>query len=264
MVDRDLILKKIVKIEDKLLVSKILDKASKACNISRVVHSDFLDPYQQGVVERALTGCKDINYMFTGGYAGAERMILMFSPNFMPFDDYENSYAPLKTVHLVSKSRDVLSHRDYLGALMSLGIKREKIGDILVREDICDIIVLEDMAEYIASNLDRVANTRVEPELKYIDELEVPELKVKEISTTVASLRLDCIASAGFGVSRSKIVDFIKAEKVNLNWEMTDSLTKQVKEGDTISIKGKGRVLLEKVGNTTKKGRVGVLLKKLI
>jgi RNA-binding protein YlmH len=75
-------------------------------------------------------------------------------------------------------------------------------------------------------------------------------------------MRLDCIASAGFGISRSKIAEYIKAEKVNINWEKTVSLTREVKQGDTISIRGKGRVVLESVGGLTKKGRISITLRR--
>ncbi|MDF2524637.1 MAG: hypothetical protein K0R31_2278, partial [Clostridiales bacterium] len=84
------------------------------------------------------------------------------------------------------------------------------------------------------------------------------------IKTTVASLRLDSITSAGFGISRSKIVEYIKSEKVSLNWDVTPNLTKVVQQGDTISVRGKGRIFVEIIGSTTKKGRIGVVLKKLI
>jgi RNA-binding protein YlmH len=161
-------------------------------------------------------------------------------------------------------SREALTHRDYLGALMGLGIKREKIGDILVSEETCSIIVLNEIADYIFYNLDKVGNTRIKTVITDVDELVSREPKLKEISATVASLRLDCIASAGFGISRSKMVDFIKGEKVNLNWDGVSNPTKQVKAGDTISMRGMGRLVLDSVGGTTKKDRIKVVLKKYI
>lgn len=264
MVNKEQILKRVLKIEDKLLVSKILDKASRSEKSKKIVYSDFLDPYQKNVVERALSADSEINFTFYGGYDGAERVIIFFRPNFMSEDNNYDDENPFKLICISLNSRECLTHRDFLGALMGLGIKREKIGDILVKENSCEIIVLYDIADYIMYNLDKVGNARTNIEVKDTDEIQAIEPKLKEIRTTVASLRLDSISSAGFGISRSKITDYIKSEKVNLNWEMTDSLTKQVKEGDTISIRGKGRVVLEKVGGTTKKGRIAVELKKLI
>jgi RNA-binding protein YlmH len=264
MINKDVILKRVIKIEDKLIVSKILDKAAKSENIMMITHSDFLDPYQKSIVERAFADLKEINYKFEGGYSGAERVIVIFSPNFMSFDEFGNNEIPLSVLHIGVNSRNELTHRDYLGALMALGIKREKIGDILISEESGNIIVIDEIADYIKYNLDKIGNSKVAVEIKELNDIFVPEQKVKEIRTTVSALRLDCISSAGFGISRSKTAEYIKADKVSLNWESTENLSKQVKEGDTISIKGKGRVVLETIDKVTKKGRTAITMKKFI
>lgn len=264
MINKEMIIKKVSKAEDKLLVAKVLDKAAKSQRTTDTVNTDFLDPYQRSVVEKALAACADLNYFFTGGYAGAERVILIFRPNFMSFDEEDTISLPLKMLDIKLLGRESLTHRDYLGSLMGLGIKREKIGDILVKQDSSSVIVLEELADYISSNLTKVGNIKVSTEIKDISELSEQEVNTKDINTTVASIRLDSIASSGFGMSRSKICEFIRAQKVNLNWEMTDNPAKQLKEGDTISIRGKGRVVLEEVGRTTKKGRISILLKRLV
>lgn len=264
MTDKNTILKKVSKIEDKLLVSKMLDRAERAENKGIITFSDFLDPYQKNIVEKALSGSIDAELVFNGGYGGAEREVAIFCPNNMPAEDLEEHDLPLKLLYVKLKARENLSHRDFLGSLMGLGIKREKVGDIIVKEESCEIVVMDEIAEFIKFNLVKVGNTNVDSEIRDIGEINAPEPKVKEINTTVASLRLDSIASAGFGISRSKMVEFIKGEKVNLNWESINSVTKQVKEGDTISIRGKGRVVVEKVNGMTKKGRIAVALKRLI
>lgn len=263
MLDKDIILKRFLKIDDKLIVSKILDKVYKTHKARIVTYSDFLDPYQKGLVEKAFQGNDDIDFYFDGGYEGAERVIVIFRPTFMSFDE-ETFDRPFRLIEIRFTAKEHLNHRDYLGSLMGLGIKREKIGDILVREDGCSVIVLGDIAEYIEYNLAKVSNVRVHIELKDIDEIQANEPETRLINTTVASLRLDCIASAGFGMSRNKISDFINAEKVFLNWDIMPNATKLVKEGDTVSVRGKGRVVVEEIGRITRKGRIGVVLKKLI
>ncbi|MFZ5988835.1 MAG: RNA-binding protein [Bacillota bacterium] len=262
--NREAVLNKISKIEDKLLVARIFDKYVLSQKIKDSTHSEFLDPYQKNVVMKGLeiSGIKE--YCFSGGFSGAERTVVIFCPNNMPVSpDVEFSYL-FKVLSIGLKSRESFSHRDYLGSLMGLGIKREKIGDILVRDDFCLVVVLEEIAEYIKYNLTKVGNAKVEVEIADISELNLVEPKIKEINSTVASLRLDSVASVGFGMSRSKIAELIRAQRVHLNWEVTASLTRLVKEGDTISIRGKGRVVLHKIGNTTKKDRIHVLLKKFI
>lgn len=264
MFDREFILKKVQKIDDKLLMSKILDKAAKAQKSGSIAHSDFLDPYQRNTIEKALGKDMGLEYEFSGGYIGAERVIIIFRPNFISSYSEDDADNPLKVLNITLHGREVLTHRDYLGSLMGLGIKREKIGDILVKDESCAVIVLSEIADFIKYNLLKVSNVKVNADIVSVDQLEASEPKTRVINTTVASLRLDSIAGSGFGMSRSKAVEFIRSEKVSLNWEITTNLTKQVKEGDVISIRGKGRMVVDGVGGTTRKGRISVLLKRLV
>jgi len=262
--NKEVILRGISKAEDKLLVARILDKYTLSQKIMSYTHSDFLDPYQQNVVRKCLemSGIRD--HVFYGGFSGAERTVVVFCPYYMP-ENIESEFSGFfEILKIKPNTRENFSHRDYLGSLMGLGIKREKIGDILVREDFTFVVVLKDIADYIRINLTKVGNARVEIDIVNPDELDILEPKVKEISSTVASLRLDSVASAGFGISRSKTADLIRGEKVAVNWETATNPARLVKEGDTISIRGKGRVVVEKVGNTTKKDRIHILLKKFI
>lgn len=265
MVDRDAILKKVQKIEDKLLIAKVMDKATKARDCRCSLHTDFIDPHQRYLVEKTLVANNSsFNISFSGGFRGAERVVAVLHPDFVFSDETELFEEYFRMIWVQPKSRETLTHRDYLGALIGLGLKREKIGDILVDEEHCSIIVLEEIAEYIGYNLQSVGNSGVTVEVREIEEFLTPEQRVKESRLTVASLRLDCIVGAGFNISRSKISDLIRAEKVFLNWEMTSNPTKQVKEGDTLSIRGKGRVVVDSIGGQTKKGRLGIVLRKLI
>lgn len=264
MINREAILKKITGIDNKIFVSKIIDKALKAQNSHCITSTDFLDPYQSNIIKKSIAAGSQVNCVFYGGYSGAEREIVIFCPQGTSLSDFQSFEYPLKIIEVKTKSRVTLTHRDFLGSLMGLGIKREKIGDILVRDEFCYVVVLKDIADYIKYNLTKVGNVYVEIETVDTGELGVSPPKVKEISSTVASLRLDSVASVGFGMSRSKAADFIKAEKVYVNWEIANSVSKLVKEGDTISIRGKGRVVLEKIGNTTKKDRIHILMKKYI
>ena len=264
MLSREKILRKLAKAEDRQFISKVIDKAQKAESANCILFTDFMDPYQRSLVEKALAGEEQICFAFNGGYEGAERVVAVFCPINMSFEECKDFKPPFRILNVKQNTRENLSHRDYLGALMASGIKREKIGDIIVREDSCDIVVLGEIADYILYSLDKVGNVKVETSVTGIENLQHTEPWVKIINGTVASLRLDCVSGIGFGISRSKMSEFIKAEKVNLNWEMIDCPSKQVKEGDTITIRGKGRVVVEKVGGTTKKGRIAISLKKYL
>lgn len=262
MLKKEQLLKRINNPEDRLLVSKLLDKAELSEKTGGPAHTGFLDPRQQSLLDKALEGI-DIEYDFYGGYVGAERAIAIFRPDFYePEDDERNAY--FRVLNLRPNKREGLTHRDYLGSLMGLGIKREKTGDIIVAEDVCSIIVLSEIADYISGNLTKVGNTGVSIETANTDGIKAPEPKVREIKATVASLRLDCVAAPGFGMSRSKAAEFIRAGRLSLNWAETENPDRAVKEGDVLSIRGKGRVVVETVGGRTRKDRIGIVLKKFV
>ena len=258
--DKNELLKMVSKIEDKVLVSRILDKVEQ-CRYSSFAYSDFLSPYEATVIKRVLDRINGIFYRFTGGYEGAERVLAAVSHDFIEEEEALNN-APLSFLRVTPSADNPLSHRDYLGSLLGLGIKREKIGDILVCETHADVFLIDKIAEYISYNLDKIGNTKVECKLQDIYQYTAPQKKEKLINSTVASLRADSVASSGFGVSRSKVLEYFKAQRVNVNWEVVQSPSKMLSEGDVISIRGKGRIVLEKVGGTTKKDRINIVIKR--
>lgn len=246
-------------------MAKLLDKAEFAAKAHRLVHSDFLDPHQVQLAEKLLSSVCTCEYSFFGGFAMAERAVVLFRPEFIGDDEWLRFQDEMiKSIEIKPLCRNTLSHRDYLGALMSLGIRREVTGDILVREESCSIIVLSEIAQYITENLFKVGNIGVDVTISGIMELSTPEPKISEIKTTVAALRLDSLCAHSFGLSRSKAAEFIKAGKVQLNWEATLSVDKQVREGDTVSLRGKGKAVLDKVGGRTKKDRIAISIKKFV
>ena len=258
------ILDKFNNIDEKMLITRVLDKAVRAAKSWTASWTDFLDPYQIRLVERVLRSINDIEYRFEGGYNGAERMIVIFEPAHLSDLSGYSSENPLSLINIKPKRESNITHRDYLGSLMSLGIKREKIGDIIVESESCSVVVLKDIATYILYNLSKVSNIGVDVIEGKIGDLKVAEPKTKEIKCTVPSLRLDCIVSNGFGISRSKLAPLFKSGKVYVNWEPEESLSARIKEGDMISVKGKGRVVLDQIGNKTRKDRISIVLKRFV
>lgn len=258
--DKNELLKTVLKIEDKVLVSRLLDKVEQ-CRYSSFAYSDFLSPYEAAIAKRILSKVNGIFHMFTGGYEGAERVLAAISQNFIEEEEALNS-APMSFLRITPSAGKLLSHRDYLGSLLGLGIKREKLGDILVCETYADVFLIDKIAEYILYNLDKIGNTKVECELRDVYQYTAPQRKEKIITATVASLRADSLASSCFSVSRTKVLEYFKAQRVNINWEVVQNPSKMLSEGDVISIRGKGRAVLEKVGGTTKKDRINILIKR--
>ena len=155
---------------------------------------------------------------------------------------------------------DTATHRDFLGAMLGTGIVREKTGDIIVLgERGAQAIVVPELAEFLEMNLQQVRSVPVKTQPIDINELKVREPKKKELTTVEASLRLDAIASAGFGMSRSKMVDIIESGDVRVNWKEINQASSQLKSGDLIAIRGKGRLEVGEIA-VTKKERYRVQL----
>jgi len=258
--DKNALIKMVSKLEDRVLVSRLLDKVEQ-CRYSSLSYSDFLSPYEATIAKRVLDKVDTTFYTFIGGYEGAERVITAISSDFI---DEANAFnnAPLSFLRITPTIEKPLSHRDYLGSLLGLGIKREKIGDILVCESYADVFLIDKLAEYIQYNLDKIGNTKVICKLLDVYDYTPSQKKEKLITTTVASLRVDSVAASGFSISRTKVLDYFKAKRVNVNWELVQNSSKQLSEGDVISIRGMGRIVLEKIAGTTKKDRINILIKR--
>lgn len=247
---------------EKRLVDMIGDKINKVRERESSEVTDFLDPFQQSLAESILKSCDDLTYIIYGGYAGAERARIAIMPKSWIGERVDLQISLLE-IKGNTRFKD-LNHRDFLGAILSLGLKREKIGDILVEEEGAKIAVDSLVSPFILSNLEEVSSLPVRVREVKPEEVVERNERTREIKGTVASLRLDALASLGFGFSRSKIVRAIKADQVKVNWQRANDPSFQVEEGDIISLRGKGRIIVEKVLGKSRKGRVQVLIKKVL
>ncbi|MDS1029606.1 YlmH/Sll1252 family protein [Bacillota bacterium LX-D] len=247
--------------EEKGILSRILDLAEQVLKTQQVLVTDFYEPNYLELGQEALKRYSDLKISFVGGYSGAERQRIVIFP------DYIDAEAIPQLVDIVNlkggKNFHLLKHRDFLGAVLGLGIRREKIGDILVGEGICSIVAAKDLAPYIQSNLSRVGSVQVQAELGIISEESLVK-KFKLINTTVSALRLDAVSCQGFGLSRSQMVNEIKSGKLKVNWKENSKVDFTVKEGDVISCRGKGRIIIEEIVGLTKKGRYSIVLRRLL
>jgi len=246
--------------EDKIILGQAEDKISQCVERYMATNTNFMDPHQQSVV-RGFTGHRDFGCAleYYGGYDDAERVVLLCLP------DYETmeSADPLSVIRAkATQGGRVLTHRDYLGSLTGLGIKREMIGDILVRDDGADIIVLTEIADYIMTTYAKAGRVDLSVEEKTIAELIVPDRHLTEVSDTVASLRLDNIVASAFGISRSKAVQAIKQGLIFVNHMEATKVDMSVNKGDLIVMRHKGRVNIAEAGGNSRKGRVYITFEK--
>ena len=238
---------------------KLVDFAMQALKNRKYKLSGFLTPFEQDMAGTISNSLGDLQVDFDGGFIGAERQRAAFcheefagTPNF--------EIAVIKAEWNGEFAR--LSHGDVLGSIMSLGIDREIIGDIIATKNFAKILVDKKLADYFIMNLTRIGNTAVKTTLDELENIEPKEERIKEIKATVASLRADSIAAAGFGMSRSKAADDIAAEKVKLNWQTVKNSSQTIKQGDILSMRGRGRLEVTEIRGQTKKGRISVILKR--
>lgn len=257
--DRKQLLERLQSPEDRRFAARVLDKINLVLKNHETVVTDFCDPYQQNLISPGLK-VPGISFLWTGGYAGAERQRLVLGPEYLDLEEADKALALLNVTGNLKYQN--LTHRDFLGAILSLGIKREKTGDIVVHEHGCQVIVDESISGYIINNLTKVHKVGVKVVPAALATIELPEEKTREISTTVSSLRIDAVAAAGYGVSRTKMAADITAEKVKVNWHTVSDPSINVRAGDKISIRGRGRVEVETVKGETKKGRIAIILKR--
>lgn len=253
--------------EDRLLLSRVEELADACRNQYRLTCSEFLDLRQRSLVQHHLAKASVPDYSFFGGYDDAERATVVFLPEYAEgmtpaeyfAEDAEDN--PLTVLRMTQKKgAPTLSHRDYLGALMGLGIRREVTGDILVREDGADVIVLRSMAEYIRSNLSQAGRSSLTIKEIPLQDMILPESDVREKNVSVASLRLDNVLGAGFGFSRAKSLEAVRSGQVFVNGLEIVKPDYPVNEGDKIVLRHKGRIVLRSVGGKTGKGRTHITL----
>lgn len=248
--------------EDRLLLAKVWDKINAGMRKNIPANSCFLNPREMEMATR-LFGAAEGLFTFSG-YDEAERKMLIFLPDYL-----DNSYlftedSPLVCIRATFFQEDVLSHRDFLGALMGAGVAREAVGDICVDTGSCDFFVAREIAPYILQNFTDAGHTRLHLEQISLENAHIPEPETKEIRDTLASLRLDSVISTGFRISRSQAAQYITAGKAAINRLPCEKPDKIVAESAKISVRGLGKIKLRTVNGTTKKGRISVVIDRYV
>ena len=245
--------------EDRLALAKVLDKAEQASERNIPAATDFLSPQQraQALDLLRLAGISESAYVLQGGYEGAERQVLQFLPDWM---EPESAEAPIRCLRAVFREEEKLSHRDFLGSLMGMGIVREKVGDILVAPGSADLLVLEGVADFLLQSWNSAGRAKLRVSAIEPENLHIPTVQRKEVRDTVSSLRLDAVAASGFRLARGKAAALIESGKVQLNWRECVKPDKLLEAGDVVSARGFGKFELSEVGGLTRKGRVSIVL----
>lgn len=249
--------------EEKPFVDRMQEWIERSAELHELRRTDFLDPRQQFIATTLVNRNGEVSFRCDGGYEQSERKRAILAPSYIPVE-YEDLQLQVLEVTSQSDKFKELDHGDFLGSILGLGIKRDKIGDIHLHDTFCHIVVTSDMAQFLDIELRQVHRLQVLTSIISIEKLQPVIAQLEEVSFTVASMRLDGIASDAYRLSRTKIVDPIKAGRCKVNWKTEEDPSKPLKEGDVVSIKGLGRFKLTEVDGVTKKGRIRVKIGKYI
>ena len=266
--DKQKILSNYKKQEDKILLAQILDKIEFSLKREKLEYTDFLDMYQIALVKSFFKKIEFNNYVLYGGFDNAERNILFIYPEKYNIDMVEKNYEKVIKVIQINLGNEEIgkyTHRNYLGGVIKIGIKREKVGDIIVSDEGADIIVKDEISKGLKnglSTLTRFENSKIN--IIELENLRKQEIKVEELNIIVPSLRLDNFVSDLARTTRSKAVQIINSERVFINGQNETKSSKQIKLGDIITIRGKGRFIVKEFSGTTRSGRTVVKVDKYI
>lgn len=238
--NRDETIKKLARDDaERLLAAKLFDK-SRANGATL-----FLTPAERVFAEK-VCAFAGLDARFEGGYLAAERTQAVFG-----FGEPD-----ICALRLTARGETELSHRDWLGALMALGLKRETLGDIAVHGAQADMTATSDAAEYISLNIEKAGAARVDCEFIGLEDFREKPETGRTVRSTVASPRLDAVTGEAFGLSRADAKELIESGKVSVDHVPCEKPDAEVSEGALLSVRGYGRARLLSSGKVSKKGRI--------
>lgn len=239
--------------EERETLAKVFDKAQAAEKKGITTFTSFLSEREFALVEERKRNIDSIPYKAFGGYEGAGRVMLCFS-------ECEEAF-PIKAIRVTGKGIDKLKHPDLLGSIMSTGLERSSVGDIVKGEDEWIVFCREDIAQYLADSLTEVGGVYTECSICEVSDLKV-QLRFEEITGTVSSLRADSVVAVMLKTSRSKAQEYIEAQRFFLNQLLCTKCDREIKENDILTVRHHGKARLSEISGKSKKGRIFITIKK--
>lgn len=242
--------------ENELTKKRLTELSHRAFERGYTTFSDFLNLEEISLLKSLHT---ESEYNLYGGYDNADRCVASFGE----CEEYQYPISCIKIEPANQKFADELSHRDFLGALMNLGINRSTLGDIIVTNNTGYLFCLNSIKEYILQNLDRIKHTTVRCTESVLP-AEIAEKKPDPIELTVSSQRVDITVAAVFKLSRNAVTQLVNQEKVFINSKIAYKESLTLKSGDIVSVRGKGKFIFDGEIRQTKKNKsvIGIRLYK--
>lgn len=261
LLDQDISVRDMQK-EEELLQKRLIELSKVAYQRNIITYSDFLNLNELHILHTTPKQDYYVPYNTFGGYDSSERQMVAFLPDALYCEpEYPMSVIQISPVQ--KKFADKLTHRDFLGTVLGLGIERSKIGDILVQEQDAFLFAHSSICDFIIRELSRIKHTTVLVNLVELDSFDY-QPGYEEITGTVASVRLDSLLSIVYKESRSKLVGLIEGAKVYVNGKLITTNSYSPKEADIISVRGYGKFKYMGMISTTKKGRYYISIHKYI
>jgi RNA-binding protein YlmH len=244
--------------EDRLFIERIEDLFEKSNYMNRLQYTYFLSLHEQSLLQQKLKYEPTV-YRLMGGYALAERQCLLIRPGYDHVTQQDTLISVIR-IKVKSLHAPTLTHRDFLGGLMNLGIERSIIGDIIVEDTLAHVFIMEHMGSYVCEQLMQIGRYMVESTIIEAYDFSDYQPTVREVSSTIASLRIDNLIKAAFNLSRKTADDYIKKGLVYINHSLVNKATSSISEDVIISVRGLGKCKLISIGHQTKKQRYHVTI----
>lgn len=264
------VLEKILNEEDRFLISKIFDKIESSSKKNTIEYTSFLDMHQKAIVKKVLNQIKHKQNIFYGGFDNAEREVCIIYPEKLEavFEnnqfDFNNIISSIN-IKLPSDLRGKYAHPVYLGAVVKVGLNREKVGDILVSIDGADVIVLKETKNILINSFKELTRfSKSEMSMQNIEDINICTPKTEVFKIIIPSMRLDSIVSDLIRTSRGKANEYINSERVYINGEIVKKSSKAIKDNDLITVRGKGRFKINKIVGNTKKNNIVLEVEKYV
>ncbi len=279
--------------EERMALARVLDQLDRCQNRSIPCATQFLSPAQRAAAELVLASFTSLthaqahglahsaacplptrpaslgsrggpSYLFYGGYENAERTVCVFLPDWQEAEDWDAEEELAAIACAYPPTGAGLTHRDLLGSLMSIGLVREKVGDILMGEKAAQIVCLRDAAPIILSQFSQAGRYKLKLREIPLSALAPAPNQVKVIHDTVSALRLDAVLASGFSLARSKAADAVTGGRVSLNHRECLKPDRPVAQGDVLTCRGLGKCVVKTVGGQSRKGRIIIELERYL
>ena len=235
------------------LLRRAEDLSARCERSGSVTHTAFLTPAERYELQNWANRHRDCRVLFHGGADDCERCVAFFLPDWME-EDYFSPEEYIAAIRLTAFF-GAPGHRDYMGALLGMGIGREWLGDIRLKDNVAHLFCMPSVQKHLLG-IDKVGRYTVKAEEIPLSQIPEAERKVKEKRFSVQSPRLDAVVAGLFDLSRSEAARQIETGLVSVNYREALKTDLGIKGGDVLSLRGKGKAVVREIGGTSRKGRV--------